>query len=384
MNWKSRIRVLHVIGQLDAGGGIETLLMDILRRIDRDRFSGDICYLNAQPGNLAPEVAELGYRMISCRMPYRLVDFFYPFYRLLKREKYDIIHSQLQDLSGPSLLVGHLARVPMRIAHYHSTSLNFRKDWLRVAYMKEMHRWTSKHSTHIIGCARSTLKVHFGEEINNDSRYRILHNGIPLDNYKNKVSNAKVRKEFGIPSDAFVIGHVGHFRKPKNHEGLVRIGSVLVPQDPSIYFLLVGEGELRRHIEAEVEQLGLSEKFIFAGLRRDVGRLMSAMDLFLFPSLWEGFPVALIEAQAAGVPVVASDLPGHRECLAPKMRELFFEPDQVDKATAIIKGLLIDERRYQKYRQAGISFVKQFSIESTVTCLEKLYLDTIAGVGKEK
>ena len=112
-----------------------------------------------------------------------------------------------------------------------------------------------------------------------------------------------------IPTDAFVIGHVGRFAPQKNHQFLLKIVAEIAQQEPNTRLLLVGTGSLRSDIEQQLDQLGLTDKVIFAGVRSDVPRLMlGAMDVFLFPSFYEGLGLVLIEAQAAGLPCVISDV----------------------------------------------------------------------------
>jgi glycosyltransferase involved in cell wall biosynthesis len=130
-----------------------------------------------------------------------------------------------------------------------------------------------------------------------------------LNNFNHVVDSAAVRAKFGISRDAFVIGHVGRFDKQKNHTFLVEIAAEVAKQEPKMRLLLVGDGPLRSQIEQRVNQRGLADQVIFAGVQPNVPQLMlGGMDAFLLPSLHEGLPIVGIEAQAAGLPLILSDV----------------------------------------------------------------------------
>lgn len=136
----------------------------------------------------------------------------------------------------------------------------------------------------------------------------IFKNGIDLDNFRNiKETKEEIRNELGISKDAFVIGHVGRFIEAKNHNFLIEIFNRLLSLDSNSCLLLVGDGELRKNVEVKVKSMNLENKIKFLGIRKDINRILKAMDVFVFPSLYEGFPVTLIEAQAVGVRCVISD-----------------------------------------------------------------------------
>ena len=140
-------------------------------------------------------------------------------------------------------------------------------------------------------------------------KWQLQHLGIDLSQFEIEVDTAQVRQSLGIAPDAFVIGHVGRFCEAKNHNFLVEIAREVVKVESRSIFLLVGDGFLRATIEEKVQDYGLTEYFIFAGLRSDVSTLMKgAMNVFLFPSLYEGLPVTLLEAQAAGLSCLISNV----------------------------------------------------------------------------
>jgi glycosyltransferase involved in cell wall biosynthesis len=307
MSGKEKIRVLHVLGALNPGG-VETWLMNVLRHIDRGRFQLDFCLFGREKGMYAGEAEELGSRVIHCPIQPHPWSLGRRFRRVLREGKYNVVHSHVHHFSGAVLRWAHAERVPMRIAHSHNSYDGQPNTPARKLYRGLMKRWVEKYATHGLAASGAAGDALFGAGWRDDSSRRVLYCGIDLAPFKVPVDRAEVRAEFGIPANAPVVGHVGRFDPQKNHKFLLEIAREVIRQRPDVHFLLVGDGPLRPEIEARVRELGLAANVHFAGVRRDVPRLMlGAMDIFLFPSLWEGLPVTIVEAQAAGLRVILAD-----------------------------------------------------------------------------
>jgi glycosyltransferase involved in cell wall biosynthesis len=296
-----RLRILHALGTMDPGG-VETWLLNVLRYIDRDRFQLDFCTFGSGPGLYSAEVERLGGRMLRCVKSANLWSFGHRFRRILREGKYDVVHSHVHLFSGAVLRWAKAEGVPIRIAHSHTTHDGRPDSWARGSYRKLMRSWIDRHVTHGLAASRPSAAALFGEKWQEDGRFRVLHSGIDLNPFQEPVVRDEIRRELGIPLDAVVVGHVGRFVPPKNHHFLLQIANELLKSRPEIRFLLVGDGPLRPEIEAQAKALDLLGKVHFIGTRTDVPRIMrGAMDVFVFPSVWEGLPLTLIEAQAAGL-----------------------------------------------------------------------------------
>jgi glycosyltransferase involved in cell wall biosynthesis len=307
---KRPVCILQVVGGMNFGG-VETWLMHVLRHIDRERFRMDFLVHTAQPCAYGEEIQKLGSKIIPCLGTSRPWRYARNFRRALKEHgPYEVVHSHVHHFSGFVVYLAHRAGVPVRITHSHSdTSLNDgRATTLRTGYLQLMEHLIRRHATTGIACSRKAAASLYGAAWQNDNRWKVVYCGIDLEPFRQPVDRAEVRRELNIPEDAFVLGHVGRFHEPKNHTFLIDIAAEVARREPNMRLLLVGDGPLRPQIEAKVACLGLTDKVIFAGFRSDVPRLMKgAMDLFVFPSRYEGLGLVLIEAQAAGLPCVYSD-----------------------------------------------------------------------------
>jgi glycosyltransferase involved in cell wall biosynthesis len=196
----------------------------------------------------------------------------------------------------------------MRIAHSHASHDDKPDTQARRYYRRMMKSWIDRYATHGLAVSRSAAEELFGRDWKTDVRFRVLHCGIDLLPFQEPAVRDEVRKELGLPLDVPIVGHVGRFVPAKNHRFLLEIFRALLKKRPDIHLLLVGDGILRPEIEAQARSMGFSGNVHFAGTRTDVPRLMrGGMDVLVFPSLWEGLPVTLIEAQAAGLRSIVSD-----------------------------------------------------------------------------
>jgi glycosyltransferase involved in cell wall biosynthesis len=202
-----------------------------------------------------------------------------------------------------------------------------------------------------------------------------LYYGEDFSAFQDEVDRYAVRREFGFPENALVIGHVGSFStEQKNHSLLVKIAAYLVRMDSRIRFLLVGDGRLRRQIEEEVVREGIDKEVVFAGVRSDIPRLMlGAMDLFLFPSLFEGLGLVLIEAQAAGLPCLCSDvIPEEAEVVQALIKRLPLSTPPSEWARVAL-GMISSERGISPNDASRMVEASRFNILGCVRAVEEIY-----------
>jgi glycosyltransferase involved in cell wall biosynthesis len=303
-------RVLHVFGGMDRGGA-ETMAMNLYRQIDRSRMQFDFAVQTDRACHYDAEIESLGGRILRLPVPAQSGWRAYAeaFHRTVgARGPFDAVHSHVHHFSGFVLHLSRRRGIPVRISHSHSNGGGTRASLGRQAYERSMQFLIGRSATHLLGCSRQACEALFGAACWSDGRVQVTPNAIPLADYAVCAeSRDLLRQELRIAPSTPLIGHVGSFTEPKNHAFTVEVFRELSRALPDAHFVLVGDGALRPKIEESIRDAGLAARVHLLGIRGDVPRIMGALDLLLLPSRWEGLPVVLVEAQAAGVPCLVSD-----------------------------------------------------------------------------
>jgi glycosyltransferase involved in cell wall biosynthesis len=305
------LRILHVVGGMNRGG-IETWLMHILRHIDRDRYQMDFLVHTSEPCAYDDEIRALGSKVIPCLNSSRPWLYAHNFQRILNEcGPYNIVHSHVHHFSGFVLRLAEKSGVPVRIAHCHNNSspVEANANLQRRFYLNLMKALIKRHASLGLGCSQLAAADLFGSDWKVDPKWQLFYCGIDILPFQQPIDALKIRTQLSIPTNAFVIGHVGRFQEQKNHQFLLKIFAEVANRESQVYLLLLGEGPLRANIEQQALQMGISDRVIFAGSRSDIPQLMmGAMDVLLLPSLHEGLPIVGIEAQTARLPLIMSDV----------------------------------------------------------------------------
>ena len=296
-----KIRILHVVTYMGRGG-LETMIMNYYRRMDRTKVQFDFLVHRDFRADYDDEIEQLGGRIyrIGRLIPWsrayqRDLDAFFT-----EHPEYRIVHVHQDCLSAVILKAAQRHGIPVRIAHSHNSNQDKNLKYLIKLYYK---RLIPKYATALFACGRDAGDWMFG-----GAPYTVVNNAIDAAQYRYRQAHAREeRQALGIAEDAFVVGHVGRFCPVKNHAFLLDVFDQLRQENERAVLLLVGDGELRSSMEEKAKTMGLEDYVLFTGVRSDVCDLMQAMDVFVFPSLYEGLPVSLVEAQAAGLPCVISD-----------------------------------------------------------------------------
>lgn len=376
MSVSEPIKILHVVGGMNRGG-VEIWLMHVLRHIDRERFQMDFLVHTAQPCAYNDEIYALGSRIFPC--PFSKQPFRYA--RSLRKilqttGPYDVMHSHVNHYSGWVLRQAAVCQIPLRIAHSHTNTRKIEKNvsLLRNAYLNLMRYLIHAHSTCKLGISRLSAESLFGKDWQADSRTQVLYYGIDFSEFKQPAEPAVIRREFHLPPNALIIGHVGRFVEPKNHVFLLDIIAEVGKWNPNIYFLLVGDGPLRQSIEQKAFALGVLDHVCFTGSRRDVPRLMrGAMNVFVFPSSYEGLGIVLLEAQASGLPCVFSDVvPEEVDQVKPLINRMSLNQSASAWAESIVK---LSQAPPPIEQSAALQIIEKslFNIYTSVNRLEAIY-----------
>jgi glycosyltransferase involved in cell wall biosynthesis len=309
---KEPVRVLQLnIGQVF--GGVSSMLLNIYREIDHQVIQFD--FLAPRKSSFAmyrQEIESSGGKIIELNTKgfflKRKIEFWRKLYQLIKKEDYQIIHCNSGSIffNLQVAAISKLSGAKKIIIHSHNAGND--KKWK--IWMGNLVKWLFPYTaTDYFACARKAGSFMFTKKTIDSSHYRIINNGVDTEKFRfNASDRQKIRAELQLSKDQKTLLHVGRFVHQKNHQQLIKIFAGFLKKEPKAVLLLVGEGELEPEIKKQVNALGIMEHVRFLGVRKDIPQLMSASDLFLLPSHYEGLPVVGVEAQANGLPCCFSSV----------------------------------------------------------------------------
>lgn len=300
------MRVLEIAASLKIGGA-EKIARDIGFHIDSDFFETDYIVFGDEIGEYEKELIKKGCNIYHLSQPSaNYIKYLRELYRLIKDNGYNVVHAHTMFNSGWAMLIAKMCGVPVRISHSHSVDDQPDKSWVQRLYEKVMQLIIISFSTHYVGCGVKAGETLFGKRRYHKKGVTIL-NGIETEKFAySEMYREEIREKLEI-SDNFVIGHVGHLAEVKNQSFLVNMMPEILKKKKNAKLLLIGEGEDRQKLEKLIADLDLSQNIIMTGNVMDVHKYLSAMDVFVFPSLYEGMPLSIIEVQTNGLPCVMSD-----------------------------------------------------------------------------
>jgi glycosyltransferase involved in cell wall biosynthesis len=365
------LRILQVAGGLNRGGA-ETWLMHVLRHIDRERFHMDFLVHTTQPGAYDDEARSLGSKVIPCLDPKRPWVYASNFRRILREHgPYDIVHSHVYLFDGFPLWLAAREGVKGRISNIYPLTDTQKQDLRRAIYRWIATRLISRYATMIVTDSHHSLEAF---KVMADISRRpstVVYCGIDLQPFDRQVDRLEVRKCLSLPADKPVITYVARFVPHKNHRQVVRVADRLNRHSYRYHFAMAGShGPLLETIRDSVR--GRQDISMLTGLK-DISDLLLASDLFFFPSLEEGFGIVAVEASAAGLPVVATDLPTIREACAPGLHRFMFPADDDEVASRNISTILGDARLKQQLGAEARQWSQRFSIARSVDKLVSIY-----------
>lgn len=344
-------------------GGLTTVMMNYYRAMNRDGLQIDFASVNEVGDELKSELHR------NHSEYYRLPDrkrklplYVRALYALSK--EYDIVHIHSNSATATiELLVAKLAGVSIRIVHNHSSSCTHK---LVSSMLKAIF---NRLYTTSIACSKQAGEWLFGKD-----NFIILNNAIDVKRYSYDAEKRRtIRRKYGISDEDIVIGHVGKMAEWKNHEYLIEIFSCLHDRIPNIKLLLVGDGVLREQLEETVKRKLLENYVIFAGMQDDASFFYSAFDVFVFPSLWEGLPLSLVEAQVAGLRCCVSDKVTKEVDVAGKL--VFLSCDEtVDKWCDQIVTIMEYDRQAESEHNIRLIKENGYDIETEANRLRGLYI----------
>jgi L-malate glycosyltransferase len=377
-----KLRVMHLILNLDIGGG-QQVVRTLVEYLAEDECAPIVCAF--KDGPLRQEIEQLGIK-VELVPPRRYSIIAFPWFvadmvrvlrsltRLVRQYDIDVIQTHLlSTLAFLTLCLRWTTRIHAIFWTFHSANFvltanqlpRFRwqlgpKRYVHKLIYRLAARWVSGYIA-VSEQVKDSLVQVIGPI---QDKIVVICNGVDLKRYSRPVDKALVRSRLGLDAQAFLIIMVGTLREPKGHCYMIEAMSELVSRHPNMHALFVGDGELREELRAQAARLGLVEHIHFLGNRSDVPDLLAASDLFALPSLWEGLSMALLEAMASGLPIVASAVSGTVQVMLPDETGLLVPPKDVPKLVEAIEQLLSNPTRAQSMGTAARQRVEtEFSAE---------------------
>lgn len=363
------IRVAQIMGKMNSGG-VESVVMNYYRNINKDNIQFDFI-VDEDSSNIPYDQIELLGGNIILIPPYQKA-FRYQreLKKVLKKGKYQIVHSHISTMSLFSLCAAKRVGIPIRIAHSHSTTN--KAEWKKNIMKQILKPFSKLYATHYFACSELSGRWLFGNRTFNKRKVFIINNAIDLSefSYDEKVRKLK-REELQIEDEEIVIGHIGRFVKQKNHDFLIDIFKEIHTQNNKTVLFLVGEGPLQKEIKSKVKDLGLLDSVRFLGQRNDVNDLYQVFDAFLLPSLYEGLPMVGVEAQASGLLCILSEDTTKETKVLKSTKFISLSSSIKIWAKEVLETL----ERFRRVDTKNEISKSGFNIKIEVSKLEKIYID---------
>lgn len=354
------IRILQVVGNL-GNAGVEMVVMNYYRKMDTEKVQFDFISCSPVPQKYDEEIENRGgviHRLPSrSRHPFAYMK---ALRKVIRENNYKIVHIHQNSASmAMDAIVAKSCRVPVVIGHSHNTRCNVM--WQHKLFKPVVNLFID----HRFGCSQAAGEWIFGKK----KAITVIRNAVDCRAFEfDNNARAEYRKELGL-EDRYIVGFVGRFAEMKNVLRLIEIFDAVHKKKPESVLLLVGDGEKRSEMQEKVAQCGLSDSVVFLGVRKDVGKLLSAMDVFVLPSLYEGVPVVMIEAQTSGVPCVKSSAV-HSPDFSERVIALDLEQSNEEWAEVIINA-----PRYDRENLLSLIEENGYEINCEAKKLQAFYLE---------
>lgn len=352
------IRVLQT-GMTDNLGGIENFLINYYRNIDKEKVQFDFVNIYDNKLCFQQEIEDLGGKVYDVPNYYKHpIKYIKIVKKIIKDNNYRIVHCNMNSavMIFP-LVAAKFAKAKVIIAHSHNSSSD-------KGFIKSALHWINKHwiplfANNFWACSKVAGEWFYSKKIINGEKFKVINNAVDIEKFMfDKDIRIKKRKELNFKQDEMIIGNVGRFSKQKNQVFLVKILNEILKQKENAKLVLIGVGPEQEKVRNLAETLGVKDKVVFLNQRNDINEVLMAMDIFILPSLYEGLPIAGIEAQATGVPCIFSDTITN-ELVLSEHAKLISLNDDISKWCEII----LEEYSVKINREKMNTFAKTYDIK---------------------
>ncbi len=366
-----RIKIMQITHDL-AIGGLQQVVVNICRFIDKDLFDVSVLCLR-DLGEFVPEVEAMGIKVIL--IPQRETTDYLSFLKVakvLRSEKTDVIHTHNTHPFVDGTVGALLSGVKTIVHTDHARDF---PDKLRYMFSEWL---MSQFAYKVVGVSEHTSENLMRYEKISPRKIMSIPNGIDGSRFRIALDRRKKRKELGIEGDGFIIGLGVRLTQQKGITHLLDAMKTVVKRHPGTTLVIAGNGPLKADLERKAASLGIGGSVMFLGPRLDIPELLNLFDLYVLPSLWEGLPMVLLEAMAAGCPIVCTDVGGVSAAVTHEHNGLLVRPADPDALSSAIISLLSDEEKRARFAANGLKrFQESFSADIMTRKYERIYLRKI-------
>jgi len=375
---RRRIRVLQISHDLKIGG-LQRVVSDLARGLNRERFESTVCTLRGG-GALEKELREAGVPVYVSDATDKLHKYtgFYPLYRAMKERKPDVVHTHNTMALQDGIVASLLAAVPVRIHTDHAREFPDKRRYML------FERVASYGLDRFVAVSEDTRQRLMRYERISPWKMEVIHNGIDDSKLRGQVDVGAVRREVGLEAGDFPVLGIGvRLCRQKGIGYLLEAVGLLVREFPSLRLLICGEGELEPELRKQAVDLGLQRHVRFLGPRMDMHVVLRVLDLYVLPSVWEGLPLVLIEAMAASLPIIATNVGGNAEIVEDGANGTLIPAENPERIREAVSALARDPgKRRRMGLQSRVRFEEHFRVSRMIADYESLYGRHLRGKGR--
>jgi len=377
-----KIKVMHLINSFSLGGA-EKLVFDLAPAMDRERFEVFVCAMASRGDRIEESIRsgleKSGIRTISLKKKARRdrIKAIWKLFRILRCNGIDILHTHCPSPDFYGKITASLARTPRVFSTIHNTR----------GYTPLLERFLNPLTTRYIAISETVRRYMIERLKIPTKKITVIYNAIDVNAFRKLDIDRKAKlKELGLPSNSSVITAIGRITHQKGHIYLVEAAEITLQAFSDVYFLIVGDDtvdpEVTKAVRKAIRTKGLEGRVILTGVRMDVPEILAITDVFVLPSLWEGLSIVLLEAMAAGVPVVVTDVGSNAEVVEDGVSGFVVPPKNPSLLAQRIQELLTNPQRAAEMAEAARRRINErFSLERLAQEHESLYLDALRGTG---
>lgn len=364
-----KIKILAAIRQGKVGGG-ETHVLDLCTNLNKDIYEPVV--LSLTEGQMVDELRNRGIRtkVINTTNPFDL-SVFRKIYAFIKSQQFDIIHAHGTRANSNVVLPAKLLNIPL-LYTVHGWSFHQDQGRITKTIRTVAESLLTKSADNTICVSKDNQEE--GKKLLNLKRSSVIYNAVDVCRFNPYRSFAPIRQQLGISDDSTVVGFIVRMTKQKDPFTMLYAMKEVLKKAPSTVLLMVGDGELKQKSIALSHKLGIYQSIRFQPFRSDIPDILNAIDIYCLPSLWEGFPIGILEAMAMGKAVVASAVGGTKELINDGINGLHVNPGNINELADKLYDLIKDQSKRERLgRNAEKNVLDNFTIQSMVTQTEKEY-----------